>query len=135
MPETNRELDVRVHQEVFGVEVEFRPLTNYNGYLIPEDWYPVGAIHHPANAIPHYSSDIAAAWKVVEFMLDWNGPHWWDDCSMRSHRSQDAQSWSWGAGFRRNGFPNDDLIVEARADTWPLAICRAALLAMETENA
>jgi len=63
-----------------------------------------------------YSDDIAAAWEVVEKLKLHIGP--------TSNEKQE----SWYASNRHN-FNDPDLIIVI-ADTAPLAICRAALLAV-----
>lgn len=71
--------------------------------------------------LPHYSTDIAAAWEVAEKL----GSFWID------HTVSDL-------GIDVEFFTSLDHSKErlvATADTAPLAICRAALLAvMEDEN-
>ena len=91
--EAGRALDALVAEKIFHIEVELRPLTNHGGYLVPEDWYPAGALCHPAKAIPHYSTDIAAAWEVVEKVMAplkvgdapesiWDFRYWFDDSGL-----------------------------------------------------
>jgi hypothetical protein len=76
--------------------------------------------------IPHYSSDIAAAWEVAEKLglaiipqSSKNGFRWLAcDVKLISYK-----------GDRIEVFPVDD--TEYSCDTAPLAICRAALKAVE----
>ena len=72
-------------------------------------------------SVPEFSTDIAAAFQVVEAMrekgwvlFDLNWPHTGNQ---------------WAAMFARWG----QNATEGRADTAPEAICRAALAALETE--
>lgn len=71
--------------------------------------------------IPHYSTDIAAAWQVVGKLtnprISWEAGTWLASCDVRNEPPYE--------GWR---------IVSARADgrdAAPLAICRAALAAIE----
>ena len=66
--------------------------------------------------IPHYSTQIADAWLVVEKL----GKSF--DVS-RCRKFQEIEAWFWEASFH-NG-------PDAQADTAPLAICLAALKAVE----
>lgn len=68
------------------------------------------------NFLPHYSTDIAAAWQVVEWMKDWNF-------------TLDWLGSDWQAMFQTE----DDGEFFVNADTALLAICRAALKALEVD--
>ena len=117
--EAGRALDALVAEKIFHIEVELRPLTNHGGYLVPEDWYPAGALCHPAKAIPHYSTDIAAAWEVVDKWAE-------------IEKSPVSVNWGTMSGEDPHAsavsFFGSGLVVVA--PTAPLAICRAALLAV-----
>lgn len=76
--------------------------------------------------MPKYSTDIAAAWEVVEFFH----PNFSVDLSYDD--PQTVEEIKWCCELCANKEPYDDF--EARADTAPLAICRAALLATMDEN-
>lgn len=86
--------------------------------------------------MPAFSTDIAAAWQVIEaVILNSN----FDTFSIRSHDLLRR----WGAGFwfyiwsteLREKEGDDVFIREANGNTAPLAICRAALLAtLESET-
>ena len=69
---------------------------------------------------PRYSQDIAAAWQVVEKLLA-------DGFGVYLTRHDDSNEWNCtiGRGDKINGE-----IAEAVATTAPVAICRAALLAV-----
>ena len=69
--------------------------------------------------LPYYSTDIAAAWEVMEKLL-W----WWGDVDLRSNSPK------WECGWEGDGGIWD----HATADTAPEAICRAALKAREVEH-
>ena len=144
-----RELDVAVAESIFGwhwtrgreahstddtVYRWLHPPKSYTNFTPATGDEPMlgGSIYF----VPAYSADIGMAWQIVDYMLDWDGPFWWDDFSMRSHRSADDSSWTWGAGFRYWTFPQNEttVIVEAMGNTAPLAICRAALLAAQKDK-
>ena len=88
--------------------------------LIPDDGKP----RSMNQSIPAYSTDIAAAWGVVERLYN---EHW--IVSIGS-LAENPRGWRcelcnmWPDDFERA--PTD---IEANGDTAPLAICRAALLA------
>ncbi|MGH7452600.1 MAG: hypothetical protein ACRENG_14735, partial [bacterium] len=52
-----RELDALIGRELFGTNYEFV----YDDYLIPDPEDPIAY-----DVCPHYSTDIAAAWQVIE---------------------------------------------------------------------
>jgi hypothetical protein len=105
---TNREIDALVAENVMG------------WILIPREklgWgIPPGRPHlvDEVKEIPHYSTDIAAAWEVVEKMTENPEPHF--------ELSKDRAGWHAGFDpdrpFKR---------VTAKATTAPLAICLARL--------
>ena len=89
----NRELDARIAEEVMG-HINF-----YGGEYIG----------------PHYSTQIADAWLVVEKLGGVVGID-------RFPKYDDPDEWYWDVGFNKG---------TAQADTAPLAICLAALKAVE----
>jgi len=90
-----RELDYSVYTKVMGLV----------------DW-ETDKTYWEKDAIPHYSTDIAAAWLVVEKM---NNPR------VAIESSENEKYGKWFVMF------GDDLENGAFADTAPLAICLAAL--------
>lgn len=90
--EAGRELDALIAEKIMGQDYS---LNSLEGSLVLKD-------------PPHYSTNIAAAWEVVEKL----GPDW-DLISME-------QGWIASVGSSER----------ARAETAPLAICLAALKAM-----
>lgn len=71
------------------------------------------------NVVPCYSTEIAAAWKVVERLISLGVNLW---------ALGEEEAGGWQADFGRN-FNSD---TQGFADTAPLAICRAALKTVET---
>jgi len=104
------ELDREVYRVVLGSPSLAVP-TDINGHpFFPDDYL-----------IPHYSADIAAAWLVAEEMAarglrvvveDWR---------------DDTKNPGWAVYFFRQSGGSSKQIV---AETLPLAVCRAALLAV-----
>lgn len=74
---------------------------------------------------PHYSTDIAAAWRVVEEMdVRWEGAF------VEVMRHRDGYTCRiFDPGYRQF----QDIEASAKAETAPLAICRAALKAVTRE--
>lgn len=108
----NRELDAIVAEKVMGIGNTFLSRCNDPGetaYLDDQGLYRL---------VPHYSTDIAAAWGVVERMRDddWRVDLWVDEDGW----------WVRFTRFLQVGYEC--------ADTAPEAICRAALKAMEADN-
>jgi hypothetical protein len=104
--EAGREMDALVAELVMGWEKRvFGDGVDY--------WHLPGGAICELDA-PHYSTDIAAAWQVVEKLpfsvyveVRWDG--------------KNAEAW----------FDSGSQTWEASAPTAPLAICRAALLAVQ----
>lgn len=75
-----------------------------------------------ARAWPHYSTDIAAAWEVVEKMRDHPDPRF---------RTLRLVAYSYNRTYATFDIENEDDWTEANGDhASPLAICRAALVAL-----
>lgn len=91
---------------------------NSDGY---DYYYWLDDEYNPLRSVPPYSTDIAAAWQIVEklkaidveFSLYYRE---WDGGRDEAHR--------WSAWFREGAE------YQVYAPTAPLAICRAALLAV-----
>ena len=111
-----RELDARIAIEVIGFNK--RVVSKIDGL--------------PYAEVPHYSTRIQDAWLVAEKMVSLE-PVWVGD----SHRwfTIDAPYVDcdvWYAGFRYSiDYEGEGWDIEAKADTAPLAICLAALKAVE----
>lgn len=115
------ELDALVAEKVMGWRYKE---TVYSGgaVLSPAQWIKPNG--WPVDIVPHYSTDISAAWEVVEKMS-------------KTHFSEMAMTeledgtWGWMARFIR--VLNEPYTVKgyrATAKTAPEAICKAALLAV-----
>lgn len=113
-----RELDCLIYANIFHPEVSF----DYK----PQD----GCLECMGDTVncqvPAYSTDIAAAWEVVEKVKR----HEWDDLFMRWDEGDKAW-WVGRVGCGDNG--GDEFNHEVDAPTLPLAICLAALKAVGYE--
>lgn len=113
-----RELDALVATKVLGYTYD------------PESWVEWGITSPDGNRegelfLRAYSTDIAAALEVVEKM---RGDNWRFGCSSREFGTGDNW-WAWLEN-PPHWESSDTKSATAEADTLPLAICRAALLAM-----
>ena len=88
-------------------------------------YYQLG---HKFYNVPHYSTDIAAAWKVVEKLQKISDNHFTLLCFTTNFRAGWKTPDSNDLPNRQNGFVGFSDFVYA--DTAPLAICRAALLSV-----
>lgn len=104
--EAGEALDRRVHRAVF---------VPWLG--LDEDAWWQGFYHN--GGYGYYSTNIAHAWEVVDYLL---AKGWSSEVS--GHGTWRAGFLSAGTGWHR-----------ASADTAPLAICRAALLALDKAEA
>lgn len=108
-----QELDAKVAEVVMGW-IDIHTFGLDNGRL---SGYPPG--EQKTFPVPHYSTDIAAAWQVVEKLLkDGYEVHFHCLPDGRFHCLIMTDNGEIDAGI---------LLWEARADTAPHAICRAAL--------
>lgn len=120
------ELDILIAKEIFG-QTDFEHLEatwfeyatsngndGYDGWECPRCHTSEGS---GKKCVTHYSGNISAAWEVVEKINE----KW----SMRviSYYQSDCVANIWNV----RGFDKE---YHARADTVPLAICRAALLSV-----
>ncbi len=106
--EAGPELDALVSILVFGVS----PDEAY--YTLADGVRRVRLAH-----LDSYSSSIAAAWAVVEAF---------DTCEIQ--RWYDGKAFSWTASLTKH---KPEMYAEpVRAETMPIAVCRAALLAVES---
>ena len=127
MTQELRDLDARIHREVFKRDCTF----DAGGLWDIEDISD--GYDDQSEMVPHYSTDIAAAWRVVEKMLEWDArltlhsPNGFTDEGLSTGPD-------WVAYFLKpneeDGYP--DVIGGGRADITPLAICTAALIVVAT---
>lgn len=115
--EAGRELDALIAERIFGLRVEWEQ--EYLGETIPSskqlaDQYDENGI------LPMYSTDIAAAWGVIEKLA----------IHMIQFRLEQTGSGITFAKFFDCTIDMQKVIGGAHADTAPLAICRAALKAV-----
>lgn len=103
-----RELDEEIAAKVMGLSREDNSKQkcrcDCRGYTCAKCQYP-----------PHYSTDIAAAWTVVEKLKGFKLDLCFEHDSL------------WQCVFWNDG------IVEASADTAPMAICKASLASVSKE--
>jgi hypothetical protein len=125
--DAGRELDALVAEKVMGWMRVNSPhkITGANGE--PSGLEPIGGGYATFAVVPHYSTDIAAAWQIVE-MMERRG-YW---CQMRTP----FQAGDGGDGFWAGFTPHGTSGWNGRPDHWtdatilPLAICLAALRAV-----
>ena len=126
-----RELDALVAEKVMGWRITawndgepwgnrevFPPFEPING--IPADCDCIS--HSEAGEPPHYSTDIAAAWEVVEKLWD-------EDFHVQFQLVHQVTAGKWRVEFPTRKVPHHNYVF-AHADTASLAICRAALKAV-----
>lgn len=134
--EAGRELDALIAEKVMGLEHrEWKP------YYAPEGWFPreqrgavgVDGVPMPEGYepdLPCYSTDIAAAWQVVERLLSLG---FWPDL-ISSHRS-DGQNWRCEIDrYTPPDAETDPFPVSAISASAPHAICLAALAAVNAQS-
>ena len=137
---SGRELDVAVAIGLFGWT--WAPDEVFAGYVIPLERYRRRGVAFEPEAVlrtrhancpmpvPKYSTDIAAAWLVVERMQE------------RWRATRNRNGWDWAFYAHRgntwcvvvtDGYEGT-IIVESELAPLPEATCRAALLALEAER-
>lgn len=124
--EAGRELDALVAEQVMGWERDLNIPINpkYRGIKY---WKSPTGMRADINLIPHYSTDIASAWEVVEKAHELTG------CTISLHLFGTFERVSGMPKYMckfyggRIGHPTPELTTKAFGDTPMLAICRAAL--------
>lgn len=110
-----------------GDELDALVAVKVMGWRIKEGLYPVDATGQSQFVVPSYSTDIAAAWLVVEHFTN-QGKHFDISSTIRGSIADiksGVRHLQWVALVRNFPF--------ARADTAPHAICIAALKAVGCE--
>lgn len=105
-----RELDALVAEKVMDDPVD-RQIVDQHGFEI--------ILRRSRLVLPRYSTDISAAWKIVEHLRSRN---------MFVELSEMGINKDWSCSFDGE----DGKTVHAEGDTAPMAICMAALLAVRT---
>lgn len=123
--EAGRELDAKVAAMMGWTEVEQRHTSKVAEWFV---WSGVPphpesrSLHMKREQLPHFSSDAYAAFTVVEEM---RGEY--------QVEITDSANGGWSVGFYRNaGYPTGHR--PTTANTLPLAICLAALKALEASK-
>lgn len=132
--EAGRELDKQIIEKIFGVKKVFRPCdtktaNNDNYFGDVDDYYYIPSGKPPrthmidARPVPHFSTNIAAAWEVVEvFRQGWNG-HCAAVIKLTVFDDIDPED------CHSVIYAPDIAEASAMAREMPLAICRAAIQA------
>jgi hypothetical protein len=117
--EAGRDLDRLVAEKVMG---GFSGVGDIQVYTVGDVQY-IGEEEEIVVGLPRYSTDIAAAWEV----LDKLGPEWWPEVGRMMYGEE------WYCEICRGGPTPADVGPPFRvvAPTAPLAICLAALKAVE----
>lgn len=132
-----RELDALIAEKVMGWKAIPHPCpeTLFPGVVPKPSWFPPGFDYEKnkhlyatglANgvAFPHYSTDIAAAWEVLDHLAG---------CNTKALFYHDAYvQWQCVLDWQRRTF--DDCRIREMADTAPHAICLAALAAVKANG-
>lgn len=113
--EAGREMDALIAEKVIGWTRKY--VSEHDTQV----WDSPNESVYLENAIPHYSTDISAAWEVVEKMLEFEKDVAGHDQVIIT-RTDDCLKWY--IEFRKPSWEY------AEAEALPLAICRAALLAL-----
>lgn len=109
-----RELDALIAEKVMGFETVNFKSSDPHEIIVTKD-----AEGNMRMAVPFYSTDIAAAWEVVEKLRD----TW----AIELHGRDGA----WSCLVEEGDEVTAHFIAIAEADTAPLAICLAALKVVE----
>lgn len=116
--EPGRALDALIAEHIFGCEVHRNPK---GGWSIGEpDWYDDAGAMYLGNPLPCYSTDIAAAWALVE--------------QVRGEWDLKSRASGWRACLAVPVGPSANKYVEADGETAPHAICLAAMGAMDEDG-
>jgi hypothetical protein len=122
--EAGRELDALIAEKVMGLKLYRHEYYGLSGKLEPDGPFlnPQG-LESVNREIPNYSKDIAAAWEVVKKIVH---------PEVVSSFVFDLRVENWPRKFKAK-FSNGGGAYSAIEDSAPLAICLAALKAVENE--
>lgn len=139
--EAGRELDALIAEKVMGGRWDRGALYSHV-YVEPTGWllaqrdrerFGDDELHVYEGALPYYSTEIAAAWRIVEEISGFDTGRdkpWWSMATFYAQRGQiGCRVYACPPGS--SIFDADDVIAEAIGDTAPHAICRAALQAVD----
>jgi hypothetical protein len=115
-----RELDALVAEKVFNYS--FEGLVERNRYWVSDKGYPM--FNGQTVMVPFYSTDIAAAWQVVEKL---------SPIAIEKYTSTTGDVWSVRFCDPKLPGPKSHFDGKIEADTAPHAICLAALRALSHE--
>lgn len=118
--QAGRELDWDIAEQIFGFNI-FREKTDNKLYV------GHSRLRHEWQELPGYSTDIAAAWLVVEKLRQMQRTVTLGTLGVL------PEPLSWGCNIFR-GLRQLETVTQAVADTAPLAICRAALKAVASQQ-
>jgi hypothetical protein len=128
------EMDAEVARRVFGVNA----WTESDFHGPHQDAHTDQSEMFPTGWLPRFSDSITAAWLVVEKMRD----HGWNHFDLEQYKPSHEYKWIACLGgshvvIDSYGTMEDDNVRPHtchQADTAPLAICRAALAALDSES-
>jgi Phage ABA sandwich domain len=132
--EAGRDLDKLIAEKVFGIKRVFRPcdVKDRDGLGYGEDYHYIPSGKPPrthmidARPVPPFSTNIAAAWLVVEKMFE----RWNEDDRPAEHYWQfvDCYPSGWRADVMTPNFAQPDTVFLFETSLFlPTAICKAAL--------
>lgn len=121
-----REMDALIWLSLNDKPLDILTCRHIDGDVQPHAGYPLGHISPPC-----YSTDISSAWEVVEKIVE----NFKCDVSIanRSSGNDCPRIYVCRIQYGTLEYDNPDLLLYVVADTAPLAICRAALLAKVAE--
>ena len=126
MADDLRLLDVEVHRKVFVRECDY--WHDVGGDSPPSDWYD-RRNHH--ESVPHYTTDMRAAGLVLERVLRLSTNYDW---LLETNWSEALRRQVWEVSVYDSGADDGLWTAEVEEDSLPLAICRAALKALEGKS-
>ena len=132
--QAGRGLDIRVAKEVLHYQVKMTRSWGRNFFVLygeagqrVDDWHLLQTEEEAwKKATPHFSTDVAAAWQIVEHIVANKSGEF-----RLIHRQTYGPEPQFAAGFGKAPCEEPKYIL---GETGPLAICRAALKAVEAEK-
>ena len=121
-----RELDALIAEKVMGLIAYKVQLT-----APPPRVRTIDELQRVGSPLSHYSTDIAAAWEVVQKLGRWRG---FDFMLVMPDLEQTFHLHTYEAGWYEATNDGPERRVVGDADTAPLAICLAALKAVSQEG-
>lgn len=136
-----RELDALIAEKVMGFkDVHFKVCSTFgldtsDWHMTPDARYPYAIARGCTLQVPHYSTDIAAAWEVVEKLPTIEITNCKGNSLLFDARANEKDKWVVAVRVSAEADYSNPKFIYSQAVSAPHAICLAALKAVSGDPA